>query len=225
MTTAIMQPYIFPYIGYFQLVQAADHFVFYDDVNFINGGWINRNKILINGQNSMFSIPLINPSQNKLINEIGIFRGNRDIKKVMKSIKFEYSKAPFFGDVYPWIEKIFNAEYSSIAFMAGESVVKTSEYLGLNTEFYYSSQFAPETIDLSRSERLIYITKKLNSSHYINAIGGMELYTKDEFEEAGIKLDFLKPVISQNDQLSIIDEMMHNSIGAIQKLLHSFQWQ
>ena len=57
MKTAIMQPYIFPYLGYFQLVNCVDTFVFYDDVNFIKRGWINRNKILINGKEVLLSFP------------------------------------------------------------------------------------------------------------------------------------------------------------------------
>lgn len=225
MTTVVMQPYIFPYIGYFQLVKSADHFVFYDDVDFIKGGWINRNRISINGQGKIFTIPLLNSSSNKKINQIGIFRKSKDIQKILKSIKFEYSKAPYFQDVYPWVETIFNTEYSSIASMAGQSVIKTSEYLKLDTTFCYSSELAPETQNLSRSQRLISITKKLNSSHYINSIGGIGLYTKEEFEKAGIKLDFLKPVISEDDQLSIIDKIMYNSIQDIQNQLLNFQLQ
>ena len=51
-TLALMQPYFLPYLGYWQLLAAADQFVLYDEVNYIKGGWINRNRILINGQPS-----------------------------------------------------------------------------------------------------------------------------------------------------------------------------
>ena len=81
MKVAIMQPYIFPYLGYFQLIKSVDKFIFYDDVNFIKKGWINRNKILINGKESIITFPLIKASQNKLINEIDLFLNNKDKKK------------------------------------------------------------------------------------------------------------------------------------------------
>ena len=83
MTVAIMQPYLFPYIGYWQLIHAVDTFVIFDDVNYIKKGYINRNNILVNGQKQTFTLELMSASQNKLINDIDI--GN-NIEKVMESI-------------------------------------------------------------------------------------------------------------------------------------------
>ena len=57
---AIMQPYLFPYIGYFQLITAVDMFVLYDNIKYTKKGWINRNRLLQNGVDAMFSIPLKN---------------------------------------------------------------------------------------------------------------------------------------------------------------------
>jgi len=72
MRISIMQPYIFPYLGYFHLIEASDRFIFYDDVNFIRKGWINKNKILLNGNDFTFTVPLSKASQNKLINQINL---------------------------------------------------------------------------------------------------------------------------------------------------------
>ncbi|HKJ32452.1 MAG TPA: WbqC family protein, partial [Balneolales bacterium] len=94
---AIMQPYFFPYIGYFQLINAVNKFVFYDDVNFIKRGWINRNKILINNQSNYFTIPCKDVSQNKLINQIGHALNDRSREKLLKKVSLSYRNAPFFN--------------------------------------------------------------------------------------------------------------------------------
>lgn len=65
-----MQPYLFPYLGYFQLIQAVDKFILLDDVNFIKRGWVNRNRILVNGKDHLFSLPLQRASQFKKINDL-----------------------------------------------------------------------------------------------------------------------------------------------------------
>ena len=96
MRIAIMQPYFFPYIGYFQLISAVDIFVVYDDVNYINKGWINRNHILVNGQAKLITIPLIQASQNKHISEIELFGDLKWKDKLLKTIEFNYKKASYF---------------------------------------------------------------------------------------------------------------------------------
>src|SRR5664280_1221353 len=106
MKLGIMQPYLFPFIGYFQLINAVDKFIIFDDVNYINKGWINRNRILLNGKEFLFSIPLENASQNKLINEINLFDNFRWKGKLLKTINAAYKKAPMFNEVYPILEKI-----------------------------------------------------------------------------------------------------------------------
>jgi hypothetical protein len=101
MKLAIMQPYIFPYIGYFQLIKAVDKFVIYDDVNFINRGWINRNRILVNGKDSLFTIPLKEASQNKLINDIDVNWDDAWKSKWLKTLEQSYKKAPIFNKCCP----------------------------------------------------------------------------------------------------------------------------
>ncbi len=93
---AVMQPYFFPYIGYFQLINSVDKFVILDDVNYIKKGWINRNYILVNSKPCLFTIPLVKPSQNKLINETEIAFESNWKKKFLKTIETGYAKAPIF---------------------------------------------------------------------------------------------------------------------------------
>lgn len=228
MKLAIMQPYFFPYIGYFQLVNAVDKFVFYDDVSFINRGWINRNRIIINSEVNYITVNLLGASQNKLINEIGII-DNRE--KLKKTILLAYRKAPLFEQFWPIIEDVFNYKTETISELAAFSVIKTFEYLGVTTVFEFSSQKYADTSNLRKDERLIEICKRNNATEYINPIGGTELYEKAQFSGHGINLHFLRTNPIQYRQfgevfipnLSIIDLVMFNPIEQIQEMLDNFE--
>ena len=227
MRLAIMQPYFFPYIGYFQLINAVNKFVFYDDVNYIKGGWINRNNILVNGEKIYITLNLKESSSFKKINQIYIIGKTEKLKK---TIKQSYSKAPYFDQVFPVIEEIilYINNSSLISEIAIISVIKTSEYLGLKTVFEISSDKYYETKSLEKSERLIKICKLNNTDTYINSIGGKELYKKETFIKDKIDLFFLQSKITEYEQfgndfipyLSIIDVMMFNSPVEIQEMLN-----
>ncbi|RYF78205.1 MAG: hypothetical protein EOO39_02060, partial [Cytophagaceae bacterium] len=115
MTLAIMQPYVLPYIGYIQLLNAVDTFVFYDDVAFINRGWVNRNRLLVNGKDHLFTIPLKDASQNKAIREIELANDSKWRGKLLKTIEQSYRKAPQYGVVMPMTERIINFQADTIA--------------------------------------------------------------------------------------------------------------
>jgi len=223
MTIAIMQPYLFPYIGYWQLINTVDTYVVYDDVNYMKKGYINRNNILVGGKSQLFTLELIGASQNKLINEIRI-GGNSE--KIIKTIKQSYIKAPYFDKVFPMIENILNNQENNLARFIGYSLEKISNYLEINTKFIYSSDIEKDN-NLKAGDKLIAISKILNASQYINAIGGQELYEKDIFKKEGIELNFLETEIIEYKQfkndfipyLSIIDMMMFNSVENIKDML------
>ena len=227
-----MQPYLFPYLGYFQLVNAVDVFVFADDVNFIKGGFINRNKILLNNEEYIFTVPLANKSQNKLINEIQIsekFKGYPE--GIIQTIKQAYKKAPFFKDVFPIIESVFQSDIQNISKLAASSVESVSKYLEIKVDFKYSSLSFNHTKGEERSMRLINITKELGFSTYTNPIGGKNIYCKKYFESLGVKLNILETedlsYAQFNDNfipnLSIIDVMMFNSKENCNKLLTKYR--
>ena len=230
MKLAIMQPYLFPYIGYFQLINAVDKFVFYDDVNYIKGGWINRNNILQNGEKKYITLTLKEASSFKKINQI--FVGGR-ADKILKTIKQSYSKAPYFDKVFSVIEDVFSfVNYNTlISEIASKSVIKTSKYLNLKANFDMSSEKYEESQKDGRAERLIKICKLNNAETYINVVGGKELYNKQEFAENDIKLFFLESKQIEYEQfgnifvphLSIIDVMMFNSPELIYKMLDNYK--
>lgn len=228
MKLAIMQPYFFPYIGYFQLVNAVDTFIFYDDVNFIKNGWINRNNIIINNTAKYITIQLRGASPNKLINEVE-FTDNR--KKLKKSIQMAYKKAPFYNDAWPIIEEILSIKTQNISEQSINSVERVSEYIGINTKFEISSQKYNKTKGMDKANRLIEICKMNGATTYINPIGGKELYKKETFKAVNIELYFLKTIFNEYKQfkndffpaLSIIDIMMFNSVEEIHKMLDNYE--
>jgi len=214
-----MQPYFFPYIGYFQLIKASNIFVFYDDVNYIKGGWINRNNFLLNGEKRMITIPLVKASSYKQINEININESSGFRKKIIKSIYQSYSKAPFFDQVFPLFQDVIHAKIDKIAELSCLSVKKICDYLDFHVEFKSSSVDFADNKGLEKSERLLDICRKEDVEEYINPEGGKKLYKKNIFIKEGVNLYFLKSGIQTYPQfnnefissLSMIDVMMFNS--------------
>ncbi len=228
MKLGIMQPYFFPYIGYWQLINAVDKYVVYDDVNFIKGGWINRNNILLNGSKHLITIPLEKASPFKLINEISV-TGNEVLKnKLIKTIKSAYIKAPFYEQVMPQIETLI-FENSSISELNFNIILTIQKYLDIQTEIFLSSQIKKNN-ELKGQDKVIDIVHIMGAEEYINAMGGQELYSKDNFAKEKIKLSFLKPNEIRYKQfknifvpnLSIIDVMMFNSPEQIKDMLDDY---
>ncbi len=227
---AVMQPYLFPYIGYWQLIHAVDKFVVYDDVNFIKKGWINRNNILINNQANLFSIPLKEVSQNKLINEIYLSEELKWRSTFLKTITQAYKKAPYFEPVYSLIEEIITAEVSKISDLIVASLNGLNAYMGITTTLVESA-VVYEAAHLKGQERILEICKKEKVTQYINPIGGQELYSKELFKEKGIELSFIKTHPIRYSQfgkefipwLSIIDVLMFNNKEEIKVMLNQYE--
>ena len=230
MKLAIMQPYIFPYIGYFQLIKAVDKFVLYDDVNFINRGWINRNRILVNGKESMFSIPLKDASQNKLINEIDVNWDTNWKNKFLKTIEQSYKKAPFYAEVLPIIEKTIEIEGGQFNKIIEQNLRLICEYLDIDTEIISSSTIY-QNADKKAQERILDICLQEKAHHYINPIGGLELYDKAVFAKENMMMSFIKSKTVEYKQfkndfvpwLSIIDVLMFNSKEEINKFIDNYE--
>ena len=216
MKIAIMQPYFFPYLGYFQLIQAVDVFVFYDDVNFIKKGWINRNRILLNNEDHLITIPCIKVSQNKLINEVLVNYDDSEISKMTKTLNHAYHLAPNFKSVMGLFEKVMGEKHRTISELAIQSVKSVCEYLEIEKSFKTSSCSDYGNRHLIKGDRLMDIAKREGLADYVNAIGGSEIYTKEEFARNGIRLEFLKPALNPYAQrsnnfvsgLSILDALM-----------------
>lgn len=230
MTLAIMQPYFLPYIGYMQSMSAVDTFVLYDDVAFINRGWINRNKLLINGQEHLFTVPLKEASQNKRINEVKLADDLKWRSKLLKTIEQGYRKAPYYGTVMPITEKIINFTTDSVADLVHNSLVEVNQYLGLTTRLVASSSVYGN-VQLKAQERILDICRQEGATRYINPIGGTELYDKPTFSQAGIELNFIKAKRVDYPQftndfipwLSVLDALMFCDVPAVQAMLGAYE--
>jgi WbqC-like protein family len=232
MKLAIMQPYVFPYVGYFQLINAVDKFIIYDDVDFIKQGWINRNRILLNGESYLFTIPLADASSFRRIKDTGLNKKlYKDwVIKFYKTLDTVYHKAPYYEDVLSLLKKVFDKEGTDIGELATNSIKTTLSYLGIHTEIDSSSGVYSNQ-HLSGKERVIDICLKEKAGAYINAQGGADLYNKEYFQSYNINLQFLKPetvVYKQFENefvpsLSIIDVMMFNSIQQIKVMLDKYR--
>ncbi len=230
---SIMQPYIFPYIGYFHLISSSNIIVFYDDVTYIKQGWINRNRILVNNDYFTFTIPLKQQSSNQLIKDTLVDKRGylRWKNKFLKTLELSYLKAPFFTGVYSMVKSALEHNHESISEIAINSIKLVYDYVELPLNFVRSSTFSPESIELGRVDRIVKITKDMGFDKYINSVGGAELYDKEDFKQRGITLQFVKSILSEYQQfqpkhiscLSIIDVLMFNSKEDIAKKFTEFQ--
>lgn len=223
MKLAVMQPYLFPYIGYFQLIHASDLFLIYDDVAYIKQGYINRNTILSSNGPIRFTLPVPRASSNKLISEL---KFSNKVSKCIRTIEQSYSKAPYFNEVFPIVCKVIEAKERSIASMCQRSYEEIFSYLGLERQFKKASEVEYNR-SLNAVERLISLCHTFGADQYLNAIGGRRLYSKADFSNNGIKLSFVEPLqldcTNSTTKLSIIDTLMNYSPRFVLKQLNCFK--
>lgn len=230
MKIGIMQPYFFPYIGYWQLINAVDEYVIYDDVNYMKHSWINRNYILVNGQAQRINLHIKDASQNRLIKDTCLAQTDDDYRRLLNLLKESYRHAKCFDAVYGLIQDILNYATLNLADFLANQIEEVCNYLSINTKILLSSEIEKD-VTLKAEEKIIDICKRRNADGYIDAIGGKELYHQSVFGKENISLRFLRSkdiCYNQNlpnfvDSLSIIDVMMHNSIDEIGILLNQYE--
>lgn len=221
MRLAIMHPYFFPYIGYFQLIAAVDTFIVYDNIKYTKKGWINRNRMLQNGKDVMFSLPLKSDSDYLDVCERELATDfNRD--KLLNQFKDAYRRAPHFAQTFQLIEQIVRYEDRNLFRFLHHSLIKTCEHLDITTEVKISSAIAINH-ELKNQNKVLALCEAVGASTYLNTIGGMELYSKEAFRERSIELELIKSKPFEYAQLgnefvpwlSIIDVMMFNSLDSV----------
>ena len=225
-----MQPYFFPYIGYFQLIKSVDEFVIYDNIQYTKKGWINRNRILVNGTDYLISLPLKKDSDYLNVVDRQLAESwEKDRTKLLTLITNYYKKAPYFKDAYEVIEKCLSNNETNLFRFIYDSLCIINKYLNITTPMILSSE-----VDIDHSKRsqdkVLSICKELDANIYINAIGGIELYDKTVFKNNSIELQFIKSNPIQYKQfnnefvpwLSIIDVIMFNSKDTINNYLNSY---
>lgn len=221
MTAGIMQPYFLPYIGYFQLIAAVDVFVVYDNIKYTKKGWINRNRMLRDGQDATFSLPLKNASDSLDVREREV-APDFNPAKLLNGFSAAYRRAPFFDATWPLVETILRHEDANLFGFVHHSIVQTCRHLGVTTPIVISST-VPIDHALRGADKVLAICRALGADAYINPIGGTALYDRAHFAANGIALHFLQAKLMPYDQfgapfvpwLSIIDVLMFNDRPAI----------
>ena len=229
MVLAAHQPYFIPYLAYWQMIGAVDHFLIADDYAFIKQGWINRNRILINGRPNYFRIEVNSQSSYRYINETELLP--IDVEDKMKTIYMAYHKAPYFHSGKELMESILSFNDLNLSNFLTNSIREICKYLGISTPISFTSEI-PGNNSFHLEQRIYDFCKAHDADVYVNAIGGQELYHFDEFRQHGIKLRFINsdhPSYKQFGnqfigQLSIIDAIMFNSRDELQTMLMQYSY-
>lgn len=231
MRLAVMQPYFLPYIGYFQLTAAVDKIILLDDVNFINGGWINRNRIVVNGKPHWLTLPLTKASQNSLINQIEIVDEPLWKRKMMRTVSLSYGNAAFAPQVLPLFAGMLKEARGLLSSFLFYQLGQVADYLGIDVKIEQSSAIHPKE-GLTGQHRILDICVREGASTYINPPGGRNLYDIELFASAGIELLFLDPNLpaltlrhsgQEGPCLSVLDLLMLNSVAAIREATGMFR--
>lgn len=250
MKLAIMQPYFMPYLGYFQAIAAVDKYIIYENLTFIKDAWMNRNRLIQkNGTILQINVPLLHKSSNTLISDIKIDNSQKWSDKILKMLVLNYKGAKYFDEIYNLIQEIFSIKYETLHELNSNCVVKIAKYLDIQTEIVFNNEnyiefeeklnhfddysLFPElelTKPIKKVARVLEMCKMEGSNFFVNAIGGQELYSKDEFKKYGIDLYFIKMDDIKYKQfsdefvpyLSIIDVLMHNGKEGTKELLNRY---
>ena len=229
-TVSMMQPYLFPYLGYFQLIARSDVFVLGDDLQYVKGSWINRNRVLANGQPKLITFPLRKASQFSPINQRWLCdEFEQEAQKLLKTLELSYSRAPHKAEVITLVRQILAHPERNLARFIENSIRRICAYLQIATPIRIGSELGlPARMD--KQERVVTIAHKMNAELYINPIGGTALYCPGYFRSNGLVLRFLRmddlgyPQFNHPfvPSLSIIDVLMFNSRSEAQALLKRF---
>lgn len=227
MKLGIMQPYFLPYIGYFQLLASVDEFVVYDNIKYVKKGWINRNRMLLNGSADIFSLPLKKGSDSLCVIDREL-TANFDRTKLLNKFKGAYSRAPHFDITFQLLEKIVQHKDKNLFNYIHHSISMLCEYLGINTVISISSRL-PIDHQLRSQDKVLALCKAVSADIYINSIGGVELYDKENFRAQGVELNFIKSRPFEYEQfgsvfvpmLSIVDVLMFNPLDTVRAYINN----
>lgn len=232
MKIAIMQPYFFPFIGYFQLINAVDRFILGDCVQYIYQGWINRNRILKPAQDDFFyiRIPVNKHSFEIPIKDVNAVEGEEWKTKILSQFS-HYKKAPYYKIVYDLLSHCFTYSDTNVARLNAHYLKAVCDYIGIDFKIEIQSEMDFDYSNVTcTGDRPIRMCEQMGASQYINPVGGNELYKKDEFAKSNIELSFMQANITPYDQrresfvpgLSILDVMMFNSTNDIKLMLNNY---
>ena len=227
----VMQPYFLPYIGYFQLIDAVDKFVLYDNIEYTKKGWINRNYILVNGEAQLITLSLKKDSDFLYVNQRTLSQSwSLDRIKILNKVANSYRKAPHYDKVMPIVQQILNYEDANLFNFIHHSLKEICSFLDITTEILVSSSLGIKET-LKGQDKVISICENCSADIYYNSIGGKELYDKEIFSNKNIDLFFIESIGFEYKQfknkfvsnLSIVDILMFNNKEIVKGWLKNYK--
>jgi len=226
---ALMQPYFVPYIGYFQLIRTVDLFVVYDGIQYIREGWINRNRILLDGRPHWLTLPVERGALSDLVSAKRLEERNREKirRKILTTLRHAYGGAPFLEGTFALAQEILAYEGSGLLDFLMRSLTLVCRRIGIETPIVTASSIERGGTGLSGQDRVLGICRDAGAARYVNSPGGTGLYDGRAFAAEGIELLFLKPSPRPYSQgggkfvpgLSILDVLMWNDPAAVREML------
>jgi hypothetical protein len=234
MKLAIMQPYFMPYIGYFSLIKHTDRFVVFDTVQYINKGWINRNRIISESPKGFtyMTVPVKKLSRKMFIKDTLIDLSQKWKKKIRGQLAYYKKKAPFYFQIKNLMEDILMKEYQTITELNVEALSIVCKFLDMPFKYTIFSQDRMGINSVNApDEWALEICKKMGATTYVNPPGGKSFFNKDKYEFEGVDLNYLImkliPYKSVNGAyipgLSIVDVLMFNDIDQVHMMMDSFE--
>lgn len=235
MKLGIMQPYFFPYIGYFQLINLVDRWIAFDNIQFIDKGWINRNRILHADPSKewlFITVPLNNRGQFDKICDISIKMDVNWRSEIMGKLSSYKKKSPYYKPTVEFVASCLDTNEENLSRFVVHTLRETAKYLGIDTPIELQSEMNMQIEGVEHpGQWALRISELLDANEYINPSGGSDIFNQSEFDEADIKLSFIEPhIVAYNQKrggfipgLSIIDVLMWNDISSIKEnLINSF---
>lgn len=232
MKLGIMQPYFFPYIGYFQLIHATERFIFFDTPQYERRGWMNRNRIINLKEGSTYiTVPIIKAPQQTALLDIKINNAENWREKLLLQLEIYKKRAPYYAQTKDFVQSTLGKAGDSLSELNIISVVESCRYIGLSINWdVFSRMDLKIASKCAPDEWALEISKALHATEYINAPGGQAFFDRAKYESAGIDLKFIKPELKPYVQrigrfepaLSIIDVMMYNSPEEIINLIKHY---
>lgn len=233
MKIGIMQPYFFPYLGYFSLIKHTEKWIFFDTVQHIKKGWINRNRVLKPKEGWQYIVvPVDRSTKGALIKDVLIDESKFWDEKILAQLEHYKKSAPYYRDVIDFLEDCFSYKINKLSSLNIHLLENTCNYLKIDMDYEIYSEMNLEIEDISGpGDWALRISQAVGADTYINPPGGVDIFDKNKYKGNGIDLQFLKVNLCKYSQkrssfeeaLSIIDVMMFNSIEEINKMLDNYE--
>ena len=233
MKLAIMQPYFFPYVGYFSLMEYADRFVFFDTPQYISRGWVNRNRLMTAaGEPVYMTVPIRKMPRETAIMDIAIDQSQDWKEKIYGQLSAYKKRAPRFKAVSGFVHDVLDGfEGDSLSALNIRGMKAVAAELGIDCAFdTFSEMELPIGEVHAPDEWALEISRAMKAEVYVNPPGGMEFFDKSKYDRAGIDLQYLqsnlKPYVQRVGKwvpgLSILDVMMFCGQDEIRDILNDY---